>query len=142
MSKPYSNVENSMVVTKNHSKKQLDWDTLLQFWYGGSCTNKHDKLTYRHVTYRQTWFHTSIYFVMQNYLASCSTNILIQADMVNHVMMDETTKIIAILLIYNYLFGHHKQQQMQKTIQSLTPPSCAPSFNRCLMQESFNKEHQ
>ena len=43
LSERHYNIENSMVV---HAKNCGDCNTLrTTVWYGGSCTNKHDKLT-------------------------------------------------------------------------------------------------
>ena len=46
LSKPHSYVEKwcGGPCMKNHDKKR-DCNTLLWYWYSGSCTNKHNKLT-------------------------------------------------------------------------------------------------
>ena len=45
LSEPHSNVENGMVAMHEELQQKMGLQYIIMVWYGGSCTNKHDKLT-------------------------------------------------------------------------------------------------
>ena len=45
LSKPHSNIQNGMVIHVGRTTMKTRLQHTSTVWYGGSCTNKHDKVT-------------------------------------------------------------------------------------------------
>ena len=55
---PHANIENGMVIHSQRIVAIMGLQHTTTVWYGGSCTNKHDKLTY---TFIQVLSNTKIF---------------------------------------------------------------------------------